>query len=280
MNEPKNVVILSEDEIINLHNTLSTHYNLLQEMEPVTPRGVKDRNMLLSAIGRQQTSFNGHFYYDTPYSNCASLVFGIVKNHAFHNGNKRVGFLCILKHLYNNDLVLNSKVGNEEIYELLKMLASNNLKAHAVKYYRRNYKKYLETWTLENDNDETVKYLAFWIKQNSLHKSLFIKNDIKINELKNIIESKGLIFKQRGNIIKIEKEVSFINKLLGKKGFCKEYNLGKSRTVVKKETIKCIRKDFNLTEENGFDNASFYAEDFIDEEIRNYRVIIGKLAKI
>jgi hypothetical protein len=176
--------------------------------------------------------------------------------------------------------VLNTKLENEEMYELLKLLASNNLKSHAMKYYRKEYRKNINLWNLENDDEETIKYLAFWMKRNSLHKNLFIKNDIKIHELKSILESKGFKFSQKGNSIKIEKEVSFLDKFFGHKGLSKEYNLGKSKTVVKKETVKRIRNDFDLNAQNGFDNASFYTHDFIDEEIRNYRVIISKLAKI
>jgi death-on-curing protein len=279
MNEEKPVIPLSAEDVKNLHYSLSSHYYLLKEMEPVTPTGVKDMNMLLSAVGRQQTSYNGQLVYNTPYSNCATLVFGIVKNHAFHNGNKRVGFLCLLKHLYNNNLVLNTKVSNSEIYELLKQLASNNLKLHATKYYKKDYKKYLENWNSNNDNEETLKYLGFWIKQNSVNKNNFIKNELKIIELKRIVESKHLIFSQFGAKIKIEKDVPFLKKVFGTKTHSKEYSLGNTLTTVKKEIIKNIRKDFDLSDENGFDNASFYSEDFIDEEIRNYKVILNKLSK-
>ena len=51
--------------------------------------GVRDLNLLGSAIGRQSASFGGKTKYTNPVDICATLFYGLVKNHSFSDGNKR-----------------------------------------------------------------------------------------------------------------------------------------------------------------------------------------------
>ena len=111
--ETGKVYTLNKECIIDLHNLLSKNVHLLEEMDPVEPPGVKNDGMLESAIERQNTGFGGFYKYPTYYSNCATLVYGIIKNHSFHNGNKRAGLLALIKHLYVNGYVLNPKISSE-----------------------------------------------------------------------------------------------------------------------------------------------------------------------
>lgn len=275
----QSVIVLTEDDVLSLHNLLCDHYGLLRDMEPISPHGVKDRNMLASAVSRQTSGYDGEIRHIDLYFNCATLIFGIVKNHAFHNGNKRVGFLCLIKHLFENGFVINSKISNEEIYDLLRLLAANQLKDHAIKYYKNEFREGLRNWQNNQDIDTQIKYLAFWIRRISVNKKNFLKNDLKISDLKKIIQSKGLNFIFENSNIEISKQLGFFEKLIGKNSYKKIYKIRSSKTSVNKETIKQIRKDFHLNDQYGFDNSLFYSQDFIDEEIRNYKVILSKLAK-
>ncbi len=53
--------------------------------------GVRDLSMLLSAIGRPQTSFDDQDLYPDLFSKAAALLDSLIRNHPFVDGNKRTG---------------------------------------------------------------------------------------------------------------------------------------------------------------------------------------------
>lgn len=61
--------------------------------------GVRDTNLLGSAIGRQNIRFGGKTKYTDKIDICATLFFGLVKNHSFSDGNKRTALLILLYQL-------------------------------------------------------------------------------------------------------------------------------------------------------------------------------------
>jgi death on curing protein len=96
------VEILSVEDIKYIHECLIEEF--LDSSNPICPPGVKDENLLASAAFRQNTSLNGIMKYPDPFSNAATLTFGICCDHPFHNGNKRTALVSLLAHLYNNRL--------------------------------------------------------------------------------------------------------------------------------------------------------------------------------
>ncbi|HEY6911161.1 MAG TPA: type II toxin-antitoxin system death-on-curing family toxin, partial [Myxococcales bacterium] len=67
---------------------------------------IKDRRLLESAIARQHAGSNGRLYYATPELNAATLMYGLAKNHAFVDGNKRTALVAMLNHLDRNHVTL------------------------------------------------------------------------------------------------------------------------------------------------------------------------------
>ena len=53
--------------------------------------GVRDLDLLASAVGRPQTSFGGQDLYPDLCHKAAALLDSLVRNHPFVDGNKRVG---------------------------------------------------------------------------------------------------------------------------------------------------------------------------------------------
>lgn len=275
-----NVQMLQVEDVIELHSILTDNYNLLPEMEEISPKGIKNEDMLHSAVSRQFVGSGDYYKYNDPYTNCATLVFGIIKNHSFHNGNKRLGLLCLIKHLYLNNLVIRPGLGNNQVFELLRLLADNSLNEHSRQYYKNFYNRYRKAkWT-----DETaIDYLAFWLNASTVHKNTSKKNNsIKIQEFRQIIESKGLEFEQNGTRITITKklEKTILQKIFGvSKSFKKTYNLHTLKDV-KLGFCEQIRKDFDLTMLDGVDNVSFYDDNnFLNEQVVLYKRIIYRLAK-
>ena len=57
--------------------------------------GVRDEGLLDSAVLQPSQSFGGQELYPTLYEKAARLAYGLIKNHAFLDGNKRVGTACM-----------------------------------------------------------------------------------------------------------------------------------------------------------------------------------------
>jgi death-on-curing family protein len=278
------VLTLSAEDILELHSLLCNNYLLLPQMEPVSPPGLKSLNLLESAISRQHVG-SGEFYkYPDMYSNCATLIYGLVKNHAFHNGNKRVGFLSMLKHLYINGKVIKADVKHVEIYELLRSLADKegSLEDHAKNFHQKFLKsvkfsnRAITDWTTEVE----IRYIASWLKDHTEHKSRKIKfKTIAVSELQDVLRSKGLHTAFDGKFLKISKPNSKLEDLLFRKPYRKIYTIKKIKNIPL-NIVEDIRRDFNLSILDGVDNNSFYNdENLLSEEIISYKKIIYKLAK-
>jgi death on curing protein len=71
-----------------METVLALHEQLLAEFGG--PPGLRDQGLLASAMARPQ---NLHAYGTTSlFALAASYAFGLVKNHPFVDGNKRIGF--------------------------------------------------------------------------------------------------------------------------------------------------------------------------------------------
>ncbi|OGX41837.1 MAG: hypothetical protein A3F87_01220 [Omnitrophica WOR_2 bacterium RIFCSPLOWO2_12_FULL_51_24] len=55
---------------------------------------IRDNNALLSVIVNPQREFAGRDLYPTIASKSAILVYSMIKNHPFKDGNKRAAFVC------------------------------------------------------------------------------------------------------------------------------------------------------------------------------------------
>jgi death on curing protein len=68
--------------------------------------GIRDINALEAAIQRPYSTFDGKDLYSTIYDKAAALVESLVKNHAFIDGNKRIGYVMLRFYLleYGYDL--------------------------------------------------------------------------------------------------------------------------------------------------------------------------------
>ena len=53
--------------------------------------GLRDMNSLLSALGQPMQSFGGQDLYPDEIAKAAALGYFLIRNHAFVDGNKRIG---------------------------------------------------------------------------------------------------------------------------------------------------------------------------------------------
>lgn len=90
------MILLTVEEIIMLHEKLIAATG-------GTP-GLRDRGLLESAVASVNAGFEDVEQYPTIEEKAARLAFSLVSNHAFVDGNKRVGMLAMLTTLSLNNL--------------------------------------------------------------------------------------------------------------------------------------------------------------------------------
>ena len=53
--------------------------------------GIRDDALIESALGRFDAAYDGHEIYPTLHEKAAAVCYGLVQNHGFIDGNKRIG---------------------------------------------------------------------------------------------------------------------------------------------------------------------------------------------
>ncbi|MBQ7370808.1 MAG: type II toxin-antitoxin system death-on-curing family toxin, partial [Blautia sp.] len=92
--------ILSRHQIEILHGELIERYGGIH--------GVRDEGLLDAALNAPFQSFGGQDLFPTIPEKACRLGYGLVKNHPFHDGNKRIGALAMLVMLDLNHISLHT----------------------------------------------------------------------------------------------------------------------------------------------------------------------------
>lgn len=108
------MIILSKPQVLMLHEQLikATGGNT----------GIRNEGMLDSALMNPFQSFGGEELYPSIQAKAAQLCFGLVKNHAMIDGNKRLGAHVMLVFLALNGYELS--YSQEELVEIILALAA------------------------------------------------------------------------------------------------------------------------------------------------------------
>lgn len=88
--------------------------------------GVRDISLLESALESCYTTFDGKELFPSKEEKAARLCFGLISNHAFVDGNKRIGVYVLLTFLEVNGISL--KVTDKELVNLGISLAEGTMK--------------------------------------------------------------------------------------------------------------------------------------------------------
>ena len=87
---------LTKAQIINMHKLLI--------QETGGREGIKDEDLLDSALNAPFQTFDGEDLYKTIQAKAAKLGFFLINNHPFIDGNKRIGILAMLTFLETNGI--------------------------------------------------------------------------------------------------------------------------------------------------------------------------------
>lgn len=92
------MIVLSKRQVILLHKDLIDQTGGIE--------GLRDEGLLDSALSAPFQSFEDQVLYPSLYQKAARLAFGLVKNHPFLDGNKRIGAHAMLVFLALNGVEL------------------------------------------------------------------------------------------------------------------------------------------------------------------------------
>lgn len=120
---------------LNQKQILMMHSQLIKETGG--PDGIRDKNLLSSALETPFQTFAGEELFPSIQAKAARLCYGLVKNHAMLDGNKRIGVHAMLVFLALNgyelvytqaeliDIILSLADGKVEYEELLQWIINH-----------------------------------------------------------------------------------------------------------------------------------------------------------
>ena len=88
--------------------------------------GVRDEGLLESALESCYATFDGQELYPTKIEKAAKLGYSLVSNHAFIDGNKRIGIYVMLTFLEINGIKISAE--NQDIINIGLSLADGTMK--------------------------------------------------------------------------------------------------------------------------------------------------------
>ena len=111
--------ILKKRQILLLHSVLIA--------ESGGSDGVRDEGLLDSAVNTPFQTFSGQDLYPTVLEKAVRLGFGLIRNHPFIDGNKRIGTHAMLVFLNLNSITLSYE--DDELISTILSVASGEMDA-------------------------------------------------------------------------------------------------------------------------------------------------------
>lgn len=190
-------------DLINMSDVLKAHYILADYFTDISSGeqvekmlvGVRSYDLLASALGRQNVEYGGKRKYTNKIDICATLFYGLVKDHAFHDGNKRTALLILLYQLQKYGYYPQPKF--HEFEQLVVTIADNKLP----EYYRSIWKKF------DKMDDPEIRTIAYKIKQLVVRKNNSYHMNITMKEFCRMLENTGVDCVLDGDKVRLTRSV-------------------------------------------------------------------------
>lgn len=129
------MIKLTKDKVLFLHH--------LMAQETGGSIGVRDEGLLLSALETAFLSFGGQELYLTTEEKAARLGYSLISNHAFVDGNKRIGIFVMLTFLEVNGIHL--ECTNEDVATTGLAAAAGRMDYNTLLDWVRNHRNYSQS---------------------------------------------------------------------------------------------------------------------------------------
>ena len=123
-----NTSYLTLEQILVIHEDQIERYG-------GTP-GLRQLSLLESALFRPQSTFDGKDLYESLFDKAAALIYSLIQNHPFVDGNKRTGIVAGFVFLEMNGSVV--EVAKEEIVDAAVAIATQKWNVAKVTNWLRN----------------------------------------------------------------------------------------------------------------------------------------------
>ena len=226
---------LSYEDVLTVHFLLADMF--FGKSSGIGGIGPKSLDLLISAVSRQHVGFAGEKKWVEPEEIAATLLYGIVLNHPFHDANKRTGFLSTLLILKRNGLTISIK--ERQLEDFTVTVAERSFRK--MEKFKRDF---------EGTEDADVKYIAHYIKTATRKEN---KRDylVTYRELNNILKRFGFELTNPHNnsidVVRVHDGKRVTN--IGFHGMTKQ---------VSKKTIKDVRIGTELDFLSGCDSGAFF----------------------
>jgi death-on-curing protein len=263
---------LSGEEVLRAHYLISEFF--LDLGEGIGGIGVKDMNLLMSALSRQNACFDGVCKYEGVFEIAASLLYGLVKNHPFYDANKRTAFLSVLYYLHKQNYT--PSISEKKFENFLVEVADDQIKLK--RRYKDNVRKGVEA--------PEVEYIVWFLRRSfrKIDKQQYL---LSYRELAKKLREFGFDLKYPSNgsisVIKYRPKIlknpfsktasAFVEQKVGTIAYPGD---GKQ---VGRTKLKQVRELTGLTIENGYDSQVFYRDvDPLGVLIAKYEAPLRRLA--
>ncbi len=218
--------------------------------------GPRDMGLLQSAVHRQHVGYGGKLKWEDKFHVCATLLFGLVKDHPFHDANKRTAMLASMHHLARQKRT--PTVTHLELENFVVDIAENRLS----KYTR------FQEFISEGVADPEVHMIAFYLRRHTRQ----IDNrqyTITYWDLRRILNRFGFEMQNPSNnsidVVRLEEVRRFFHTRIEKR-FVTRIRFPSWTKQVDANTLNRVREATGLTyKENGIDSKDFF---FGTEEVR------------
>jgi death-on-curing protein len=127
----KEPLFLGLDEVIEIHQDQIKRYG--------GPAGIRDMELLKSAIAMPPASFGGDYLHKNIYEMAAAYLFHIANNHPFIDGNKRTGAAAAIVFLLINGIEMN--IDEDSLEKLVRSVAEGKTgKLEITRFFKGNTK--------------------------------------------------------------------------------------------------------------------------------------------
>ena len=240
---------LKISDVLRAHFLVVNHFYL--EGEGLGGIGPRDLSLLYSAVSRQDVSFGGQAKWTDRFDVCATLFYGLIKNHAFHDANKRTAFLSALFQLYRGGWC--PAVDKREFEDFTVEIAESTLSKH------QRFRKMIK----EEEHDTEIRYISWYLRKNT--RQIDTRHyTVTYRELQVILRRYGCaLMNPHGNfidVVRIEKHRPLFGLLRERENVVRLGQIGFPRWTaqVARGALKTVREVAGLTAEKGVDSASFF----------------------
>ncbi len=122
------------DKVLQLHQEVLKRYG--------GAPGIRDINLLDSALNRPFQTFGGDELYPGPFEKSAAIFESIILNHPFVEGNKRTGFLLSATLLLEYNIVLTAS--EESLYDFITKISTGEFKFEEIVNWLQENCKHVE----------------------------------------------------------------------------------------------------------------------------------------